>query len=170
MHIKLLIPLVVFIALIAIAHGNLFGVVGSGRTLFGRIKKIIEGGTKSRAVVVENWTGRSVRFWCASKDNRIIRDGKTYIDLKDQEALAWSFDPNVFPGFSGRTLFWCTFCYKGEKRGWNVYAQQWEKWTTNGVPADGVLRWRLIYDSVRWQYDPLKAGWDFKNWPSEGSC
>lgn len=84
---------------------------GAGRDLSGELLKVLDNGTSKRAVVVENWTGTTVRVWCAPKNDRIRRDGKDYIDLKDQEAMGWSFTPNVFPGFSGNTQFWCTFCY-----------------------------------------------------------
>lgn len=163
--------LTVLIVGIATVHGQVarFEAVGGARDLAGSLLKILDNSEDRRAVIVENWTARPIRFWCASKNDRIRRNGKIYIDLKDQEALAFSFVPNVLPGFSGRTLFWCTFCYKNQRRGWNVYNQAWEK-MHNGVPDSGILRWKIIYDSVRWQDDPLKPGWDFKSWPSQGSC
>lgn len=142
---------------------------GAGRDIAGELLQIIDNATSDRAVNVQNWTGQTVRMWCASKNDRITRNGLSYIDLKDQQAMGWSFQPNVFPGFSGETLFWCTFCYKSQKRGWKVYDQKWEK-LRNGVPSNGLLTWKIIYDSVRWQDEPLQKGWDFKSWPSDGSC
>lgn len=143
---------------------------GAGRDLAGSLLKILENSERDRAVVVENWSGQPVRLWCASGDDRIRRDGKDYVDLNDQEAMGWSFTPNVLPGFSGHTLFWCTFCYKSERRGWNVYDEDWEKMDENGVPENGLCRWRIIDDSVRWEDDPVKEGWDFASWPSQGDC
>lgn len=164
---KLVLVVILVVATAAITYAA-ESKVGAGRDLAGLLLKIIDTATSYRAVVVENWSGRTIRFWCASKNDRIRRNGYSYIDIPDQKALGWTFQPNVFPGFSGRTLFWCTFCYKNKRRGWNVYDQTWEK--QNSVPENGLLRWRIIYDSVRWEYTPLKKGWDFKSWKPQGNC
>lgn len=96
---------------------------GAGRDMAANLLKLIDNATSKRAVVVENWTSLPVRLWCASGNDRIRHNGKDYVDLNDQQAMGWTLTPNVLPGFSGRTLFWYTFCYKNERRGWNVYDQ-----------------------------------------------
>lgn len=165
---NVILPLAVFVAAVTTAHAA-ESKVGAGRDMAGAMLKIINNILSRRAVVVENWTGQPVRLWCASRNDRIRSNGKEYADLKDQQAIGWSFTPNALPVFAGRTEFWCTFCYKSKRRGWTVYYQGWEK-DNNGVPKSGLLRWRIIYDSVRWEYQPPKKGWDFKNWTPQGNC
>lgn len=165
---NIILTLTVLVAAIANVHAvqPVSGTIKIVETVF---KKIANSVTKSRSVIVENQSGQPVRLWCASKNDRIARNGLDYIDLKDQEAMGWSFRTNFLPGLSGDTLFWCTFCYRSQKRGWKVYDEKWES-LKNGVPSDGILPWHIIDDSVRWDNDPLQKGWDFASWKSDGSC
>lgn len=80
--------------------------------------------------------------------------------------MGWSFKKHE----PCNKLFWCTFCYKNQKRAWNVYDAKWEELEYDSVPKNGLLRWRIVEDSVRWEYESLQKGWDFESWPSQGSC
>lgn len=121
--------------------------VSAGRDLAGVLLKVIEKAGQKRSVGVANEANGQIRLWCASKDDRIRKDDKDYIDTNPGEGFGWGFTPNVFTGFSGKTLFWCTFCYNNERRGFDVYDQKWED-DEKKVPKNGVLMWKFSNDKA----------------------
>lgn len=81
---------------------------------------------KGRGVVVECQTSQPIVVSCASKNDKIRVGGNPNPTLKKGQAFGWAFKANEFPGFSGRTQFWCTIVYKnGSKCGGDVFYQHW---------------------------------------------
>uniref|UniRef100_A0AC35F557 S-protein homolog n=1 Tax=Panagrolaimus sp. PS1159 TaxID=55785 RepID=A0AC35F557_9BILA len=89
--------------------------------LVSAIAEGIQGNAGKTYVRLVNTMGKDVEVTadCASGDDKIDET-----KLKDGEAMAWSFNPNIWQ----TTLFWCDITTSdGKKKHWDVYTPEMDE-------------------------------------------
>lgn len=119
--------IVLFVVVLYVTQSVVDAVDGgtAAGSVLGVIVKVLQN-SDQRGVIVTTQATAPIVLSCASADDRIHVNDNPHPVLSKGQILAWSFKVNFFPGFSGRTQFWCTIVYNNKKKcGGDVFYQNW---------------------------------------------